>query len=76
MSEWKSIDTAPRDGTDIIIGHWARNKWLWLEDTFWLPEDEDQWFLSPDNHEASQSFPPTHWMPLLPPLPVPPSIEG
>lgn len=36
MSEWQSIDTAPRDGTDIIVGFDAATVWVvhvaWWDD--------------------------------------------
>jgi hypothetical protein len=63
MSEWMPIETAPRDGTRVLlhyspkrltkIGYWDAGSGYW---------SAGQWF-----HEAS----PTHWQPL----PAPPGGE-
>ena len=62
MSKWKPINTAPKDGTSILIGsnelgvmvaHW--NGYYW---------DDGDW-----NSEIDW---PTHWMPRPP---LPPKVE-
>lgn len=66
MSEWQPIDTAPKDGTVLLLvpTRYAKwNKWLpmagkWIG--FWVIFNAD---------EAVQRVEPTHWMPL----PAPPS---
>jgi len=69
MNEWRTIDSAPRDGTWIIIWdgtsvHQASysERWHGWFDTYGLYEDP--W-------EGNKSHP-THWMPL----PAPPDARA
>jgi hypothetical protein len=73
MSEWQPIDTAPKDGTRIIL-------WLPVEDVaisgFWEwvePERIDghqlysgfyDWFVDNDYVIFDSEYRPTHWMPM------------
>lgn len=77
MTEWKPIDTAPKDGTAILIypaySMWLDHKKLpnyipyvcrWKDDAFgagWIEASGEEYHL----------FEPTHWMPL-PAAPEPP----
>lgn len=64
---WQPIDTAPRDGTDILVAdHEA------VTSAFWGVHNPD---VSPRLHRygwvGQVDFAPTHWMPLpKPPLPA------
>lgn len=62
MSEWQPIDTAPKDGTEVIV--LIRPKVIRLG-----------WFFAPSSRTANwcdengRKIKPTHWMPLpLPPV--------
>ncbi|MCA3704234.1 MAG: DUF551 domain-containing protein [Methylobacterium sp.] len=65
MTDWKSIETAPKDGfflayTPQFGGHCV----VWMADLYWLGTDRG----TPD-HLSSKGF--THWMPLpKPPIPA------
>lgn len=62
MSEWKPIEAAPKDGTDILI--WSQNEYwigLWLKSKCCFVDDCYEIFEEP----------PTHWMPL----PTAPTVE-
>ena len=67
MTKWQSIETAPKDGTVILV--WQRGKvWLSRWDSqrhnkhprpFWAGGVSAVW-----GNAVSRSDPPTHWMPL------------
>lgn len=64
--EWKPIETAPKDGTCILLAAYTPGGTViisdhWSEETNWWCD----WY---DGH----SIPATHWMPL----PPPPRSEG
>lgn len=61
MSEWQTIDSAPKDGTEIWAynGEQARMKWISGDGyALWSWADE---ILADVDADAVQ---PTHWMPL------------
>lgn len=70
-SQWRPIETAPKDGTSILIcGFGGANKYF-VADVKW---NEGEWCLF-DPAEDLYSWPcygPSHWMPL----PAPPAALG
>lgn len=71
FGEWADIETAPMDGTDILVcvthnlpdGEWETIQWvdyIIADDAFPIYSDR-----------CDIPFPPTHWMPL----PAPPTNE-
>ena len=59
MSEWQPIETAPRDGTDILVGYTTGEICILHFDAATFA-----WW----DHLGAYEFPdPTHWMPLPPP---------
>ena len=55
---WQSIETAPRDGTDVLV---------WCGGAMFIAcMDVGRWFFDRTDHSVKPL--PTHWMPL-PPLP-------
>jgi hypothetical protein len=69
---WRTIDSAPRDGTEII-GGWVDPAWVYA--IWWRGEDSDAgwWFANegPGDYNDELICPqPTHWMPL----PEPPHV--
>lgn len=79
MTNWKPIDTAPKDGTTVYL--WADRPGRWPEvcswwsreriaaDTGWALDDcNSGWFREKDETDEYPS--PTHWKPYdLPPPP-------
>lgn len=53
---WRPIETAPRDGTMILVGRWDQGLATVYGD-HWA-EDPGCWY------DSSGLFEPTHWMPL------------
>lgn len=72
--KWQPIETAPKDGTCILIANGAD-----MAVAFSDPDNEFAWTLD-DGHDFSRCLrralaEPTHWMPLPPP-PSSTSKEG
>jgi hypothetical protein len=65
MSEWRPIETAPKDGTMFIIFQAEEDGDHWFDLVSWS-ETENDWI---DDGGTLSCDGPTHWMPL----PEPPS---
>ena len=82
MSEWQPIETAPKNGTEVLI--WRPDAGVLLARYGclgdWLNENESltysdsdlwagDWFMADfiSGGRLSDEYPPTHWMPLPPP---------
>lgn len=77
MSEWKPIETAPRDGTTILLCDFLEED-IELRGPFfgwWVGDDDAPWnFVWVGDHNGRACLqaigyflaedPPTHWMPL------------
>ncbi|MCD1644148.1 DUF551 domain-containing protein [Aurantimonas coralicida] len=61
-SDWRSIETAPNDGTEVLLWDGACALCYWDNSLGWLENSRDSM--------VSGEF--THWMPL----PTPPQTEG
>lgn len=74
LADWQPIETAPKDGTRILLiasgwsntnaaerGYWERQPYHKKPKPYW---QYDRW-----NASTSREHPPTHWMPL-PPAPL------
>lgn len=55
---WQPIETAPRDGENVLLAHAGRVTAGWFDDY------NDCWFEALDVGEESIRIRPTHWMPL------------
>jgi hypothetical protein len=68
MDEWKTIETAPRDRTAVLV-YW--NSMVVGEARYDPDEGHEGWWWAnldwSDNHAERMSPEPTHWMPLPPP---------
>lgn len=67
MSEWQSIESAPRDGTRVLLceivqcpvkRYWVTEGWYSVEHKGWWEANID-----PLDYVGRQCYP-THWMPL------------
>jgi hypothetical protein len=67
---WQDIATAPKDGTDVLLG-WFELPGMKMRRVGFWHDRENAWV---DVHRVlhNHDSPPTHWMPL----PGPPSPEG
>lgn len=76
VSEWQPIETAPKDGTDVIVMYMhcetqcVFNAFYASEEYHWEKRDVGWW--SYEHSEVSRILlndfmEPTHWMPLPPP---------
>jgi hypothetical protein len=64
MSEWRLIETAPRDGMPILAcgfndGGWGNPPEFWVYVVSW---NDDCWREA--EGEKYRAFEPTHWMPF------------
>jgi hypothetical protein len=80
MGEWQPIETAPKDGTAVLLC-WAINAggkpidWrtdpttadVFVQVAAWWAGDNDWIVYCSMVREPSLHFKPTHWMPLPPP---------
>ena len=68
MTDWKPIETAPKDGTEILVCGFA-SRGYYVTTAKWHGE----WMLfnADDDAHTVESFDHTHWMPL----PSPPKEE-
>lgn len=79
MDKWQPIETAPKDGTEIIVGMDMATVWV-VHVAFWVQVDEDMklmgdwsdsdtgWWSyirgSVTQEKLEGIYEPTHWMPL------------
>jgi hypothetical protein len=81
MGDWQPIETAPRDGTAILLC-WARDasgqpiRWdkkpdtaiVYVQVAKYSGEPDREWYVYiATPADAALHFTPTHWMPLPPP---------
>jgi len=67
--EWQPIETAPKDGTDILVAFPKNVGWLQIV-RWWEKKTGFQWV---DGYTCKRIWnSPTHWQPL----PPPPKEEG
>jgi hypothetical protein len=62
MTEWQPMDTAPKDGTNILVfcdGSIHFSRYCIVSDSARARGWSDGWYGS-----ASVTYAPTHWMPL------------
>lgn len=75
QNQWEPIETAPKDGTEIILGKDIATVWIvrngrWVNPDAWVPPDEEDvggWWCYRNSvvQEILEGiFEPTHWMPL------------
>jgi DNA-binding XRE family transcriptional regulator len=70
VSEWQPIETAPKDGTDIIVC----SAWIMADGAYrigWVADgyfDGDCWVFGSFDVDPEDYSAPTHWMPLSAPL--------
>jgi hypothetical protein len=82
MSEWQTIDTAPKTGRTLLLGYpnslgkWRTVRGQWMSDEYiaqyWEEPDDVEagWFetcVEADDPPNCWRIEPTHWMPLPPP---------
>ncbi len=63
--QWQPIETAPRDGTYIILARYIDGRFIWASNAKWSVEFNRFW----DGAEPSGFHCPTHWI-QLPAAPV------
>jgi hypothetical protein len=82
MSEWQPIETAPKDGTEIIVGNDQATVWItrgswWSDGEHWATQGYDKqeeaagWWSyanSVGQDKLNDYRQPTHWLPM----PTPP----
>ena len=59
MSEWQPIETAPKDGTEILA--WSRREGVFV--VFWYTL-MGGWCWTAHDLDGDETMNPTHWMPL------------
>jgi len=74
MSEWQLIETAPRDGTTILIGWFYLPGQYSIHTAMWH-QTEKAWCGVHTLFTRDPGNQPTHWMPLPSPPPPIDSID-
>lgn len=79
--KWQPIETAPKDGTIILVGwrlpedtemqEWFVMQWGHIQRNGLFPGDVGMWVAPNGSMTWHETNGPTHWMPL----PEPPSME-
>lgn len=65
-AEWMPIETAPKDGTEVLVVWWGKVVMAWCAGAG-ASRDGGDWWRSHSLHVVSADHPrPTHWMPLPP----------
>lgn len=72
MSEWQPIETAPKDGRDILVSFGSMGIWLvfWADPfgddapTLWCVDDNKHGPYPLRGYSFEGECAPTHWMPL------------
>ncbi len=62
MSEWQPIESAPKDGTRVLLGLNYKGRSIVTDDNW--SDEHDQWVEWYDI--AGDEIEPSHWMPLTP----------
>ncbi len=65
MINWQLIETAPKDGTDIIVydGYDVWKAWYNDTDKDWYPSLTDELWVKPTSYNPLYHEP-THWLPI------------
>ena len=70
IAEWQPIETAPRDGTPVLLTGYCFESWeRYMSRCQKIAQGEfDQernaWFLCNADWDGEEIYEPTHWMPL------------
>lgn len=57
---WQPIETAPKDGTWVLVGHWYSGRWVYRLAAFNAAPHMQSWHDMP-GRQVSYA---THWQPL------------
>lgn len=71
MSEWQPIETAPKDGTDVLLFRATKYRVLPPTVAGWFDKGVIPGWYTYDEPDKAFDGEPTHWMPL----PAPPSLQ-
>ncbi|QPB21158.1 DUF551 domain-containing protein [Rhizobium sp. 007] len=74
MSDWLRIDTAPKDGTRVLLGRFTgdpKGDHEGFVSVDWYRQPEDKQGYVGCGHFSEHYWPPTHWMHL----PQPPKVK-
>ena len=69
---WQPIETAPKDGTDVLLFSSQEKKWP-IRRGYWSNNEYSKkprpyWSTRQITGYSDRMFIPTHWQPLLPPV--------
>ena len=68
MSAWQSMETAPRDGTEILVTFDGKSRVVHWDDTGYRHRKHGSFpWVCQSGENAWRENIPTHWMPLPPP---------